>query len=189
MKIWLAALFIFSSSFAAAAVIEGVITSCQRGDEYCLQPPDSSREIKLTPGNQAVMRSLEKLVDGDHLTGSGVKSQRMFTLNGIDFVGLRKILGCWKADKQFLNIYDFSHLAYGIEKAKQIEYTIVPGNDDRWVIFFVDGQNVATGNLNIVDSKKILVEEIISETESPFGTQLTLERVSCRDKQTKINNY
>jgi hypothetical protein len=173
-------LFTLSSSFASAIMIEGYVTSCEKGTSYCLLTTGQmEREFKLAPGSVAVSRSLVKLSNGDLLTGSGVTSQSTFTLNGIDFVGLKKLIGCWSspANSKYY-FHNFSRVTTNdTHKTVTIDYTIVPGKDNQWVIFFIHDEDVITGNLEFISNDNLKISSVTDN--SVTLPDIYLQRFYC----------
>lgn len=116
---------------------------------------EKGRELYvLKSRNPDVYNQLQKLETGDWLIATGTydRDNDSMIIEAVDFVGLKKILGYWKAADSMFNFRDFSNVnfylladsrvdSYPVRKAKY-QYSVAPGSGSSWKVFFNDFRSV-----------------------------------------------
>lgn len=125
---------------------------------------DKGRELyELKSRNYDVYNQLQKLESGDFLIATGTydqKSDKMI-VEAVDFVGLRKLLGYWKAADSIFNFKDFNVVnfyllsdgntdGFAVRKARY-QYSVAPGSGSSWKVFFNDFRSIT---LTSIEFKK-----------------------------------
>lgn len=125
---------------------------------------EKGRELyELKSRNYDVFNQLQKLESGDFLIASGTYDQKSdhMIVETVEFVGLRKILGYWKASDSIFNFKDFNNVnfyllsdgnteGFAVRKARY-QYSIAPGSGSSWKVFFNDFRSIT---LTSIEFKK-----------------------------------
>ena len=119
---------------------------------------------------------LEKLNTGDFITGSGSTINNEIVLDTIDFVGFKKLIGYWESGRNSLYFQSFSKvfatLPYEIiaQDTGTLSYSIAPGENNSWKIFFATLSKVVMANLEFGESSITL--KFFNQTESLINTMV-----------------
>jgi len=124
--------------------------------------------LELSATNETVAADLDALETGDYLAGNGEYGPTRVTIDAIEFIGLRRLLGLWiDRDNQLMfNFRDFSRAGvrtFSNPGEKQLQYALVPDQANRWTIFLGDTQSVAVGILTHFQSV-VRIDMINSDT-------------------------
>lgn len=152
------ALFVSPPAQAAAESIQGVIAI--RGDQAYIRLRQMREPLPLHGKTQDLVVNLKKMRDGDFVVGRGeiLTDRNIVSLHSIDTVGLRQILGTWRASNQ--NVFEFRDFNHVIlydrisESAtlrpgpvRQMSYTLAPSTGENWSIFMADNKGIHIGEL------------------------------------------
>lgn len=113
--------------------------------------------------------SLRKLSTGDTLTASGKLSADNCTasIESIDFVGLKKMLGYWHSSDGLISVQDFTSLSYYPINLKDFQngrtyaevqpvnyrYSITPTSGKEWVLFLSDRNSTTFATIRFSKSR------------------------------------
>ena len=157
-------------------------------DGLFLVPQNSANRYVLVAGNEDVRASLDRLDKGDFITGQGSfdSVDQRWTVNSIDYVGLKKLLGRWVGGDGVMVFEDFSRMKYSPRLAKQsvgstpydyekdFRYTLSPSDGEEWALFLSDSKSTtfatvefeAGNSLTSLNQSKINIVMKIYESES-----------------------
>ena len=152
----------------AGASLEGKVH--RLNGELILTMAEDGREFRLFTRNSYVMTDLQKLEDGDYLSGTGWihENSSAVEVTAVEFVGLSKMLGLWHtSDWRVFDFKNFSQLdlylptkskALNALHLRSLRYTVAPDGGTDWSILIVDSNSVDVGNLFVrKDSMRIEV--------------------------------
>jgi hypothetical protein len=122
----------------------------------------------LHAGTIDVADDLMGLESGDFLAGHGDLTDGVFVLEGVEFIGLRRILGRWldQEDKVIFNFQDYGRAVVKstVQKTqKQLQYVLVPEDRKSWTIFLGDLKTVMIGTLTL-SGKSMKIDLLNSKT-------------------------
>lgn len=170
---YISTLLIFISFPVLAEKFSGFV-SIEKNQLYLVMKnakESSSNRFLIHSLNQETQNSLSKLRDRDLITGVGTFTKdNSILVEGIDFVGLRQLLGVWVSDAAWVNFKDFTtvNVYYqdeGTQKS-QLEYSVTTGSVDTnydWTIFFAGDNNVIVAGL-ILNKQKATFQFFDAET-------------------------
>ena len=103
----------------------------QVDETYQFMDLDTLVTYPVKAANSSVQEALQKLADFDTITGFGSKDSESpyLTIETIDFVALRRLLGQWKTDDKwsFVNFEDYTRVVFRSGKNKaEYKYAIAP---------------------------------------------------------------
>lgn len=168
MKTFLINLVIIVFSLSASAeVIQGVLA--KTSDGYFVQHPQTQSWVKVVPIASAVNQDLEKLDDGDFLTGSGTFSLTQLTLNSIEWVGLKKVIGQWlSTQREFYDFVDFTKLRLWViitdddgspvRRRWDLEYSVSPNDGNDWLLYLTNRQKVVLGVMQFDPKNRLTIK-------------------------------
>lgn len=174
----LALSFLFCSS-AFALSIEGRVVI--KKSEILLIDQADRKAYSLT-GSTFNMNALKKLKTGDFLSfeGSRDSHKSTITVNALNYVGLRALLGVWIADDSscyhFSSFTEFSISSHitgkrcnDLTQSPYYTYITSPGTKD-WVLL-ISGQRASyVGDLKFLSSREIQIDLFDSETGDTLRT-------------------
>ncbi len=114
----------------------------------------SGHLYKLISNSAEVSETLPKLEEGDLVSGFGQidNSSKVASLQSLNFIGLKRLLGMWWTNMGFADIQTFSEMNFYLEKStsvqtdatikKSYQYSISPTVSPSWVIFLADEKTV-----------------------------------------------
>lgn len=157
--------FQLSSSFALAEEVKFQGFIRKQGSETLLIPDTQGPQLILYSSEPQMRSTIEKLSDGDFATGvaTSLVGTRL-VVDSIDFVGLKKILGMWKASKTIFSFKSFNLLSVlDVKDAdpffknwQDFRYSVSPSEGQSWKVFIANKNSVALGTLEINPSFVIL---------------------------------
>ena len=144
---------LFASS-SKAATYSGVISKFA-GKVFLIRSDNTSNPLEMRTLTAEGNKILERLEPGDFLEGSGSIVNQALVLDSIDFVALAELLGTWKNGPYWISFKDFSNaLVYlssqaTAKKPTPMQYSIVPGDNNSWRIFFSEQDKVISAVLTL----------------------------------------
>lgn len=188
MKYLMFLLFIFTTPLVLGAQsVTGFLT--RSGDKFYLTPSKSSNRYLILPEDLDVVSSLERLNNGDLITGHGSidTTNKKLRLISVDYVGLRKILGPWVGSEGQLMFKDFSTMKFSPRfssksnrenprKAyqKEFRYTLSPSEGEEWALFLSDDKS--TTFATVAFGKRKITMKIYESESGRIIRTLKLER-------------
>lgn len=180
-----------SSSVASAEAIHG--TLFRTGTQALVRligEPSSSRYYRLLPQTNEAAVVLARLETGDTLVGNAdIDPQKMtISLETVDFVGLRKIIGFWNtATKGVMNFRSYSEVStYALPWAstsssvistqKQFKYTVTPAAGSDWVMFLSDNRETQMAFLDLKETEATI--RILDSKTGDVSSVLRLQKIS-----------
>jgi hypothetical protein len=100
LNLLLVVLLVFSSSFATAALTEGVVQRSE-GSLYYFSDSLNGRNIAAVPGNSVIEAQMRRLSAGDFVSfeATSVKNIDVLTISAINYISLGLLLGVWLGDE------------------------------------------------------------------------------------------
>ena len=147
-------LLLLAFSEAHATKILGLVK--HKSNQICLHIAETNKTYKLMAQTAEVQKSLDKLKDGDLISGQGQLKlvNNTIALNSINYVGLKKILGLWISKDQFnYDFKDYENLSLSapiLSQANDITYRVTPGDNDNWSIIFLNSNSVKVGKISFI---------------------------------------
>ena len=114
----------------------------------------SGHIYKLKSEDKEVMATLQKLEDGDLISGTGLldNATKFVALHSLTFIGLKRLLGFWWTSFGFAEIQTFSEMSFyqpllreaqkSYSTKKSYQYSISPSANTSWVVFLSDDKTV-----------------------------------------------
>ena len=160
----------------------------KKGNEFFFNPQNSKLVYEVYALNTDVNESLNRLDNGDFISGSGTLDPQCNKINiqSIDYVGLQKLLGPWITGDGTLVFKDFSTMRFtprfGELKVdtrlswyqKEFHYSISPKDSNEWALFMSDDTNTTFATVEFT-RKRIIMKIFESESGNIVRT-LKLER-------------
>lgn len=188
MRILLFVLTIVSSTAAFAGLpVSGTIS--RAGQSLFLISSDPCNRYELTTRNEPAMDSLLKLSDGDTITATGTKDPGtcQISVETIDYVGLKRLLGVWYSKEAVVTIRDFNEMSFypptvsdmptGLDSnatAVNYKYSLVPSEGKEWVLFLSDTRTTTFATLQF--SKGPVIMKIYSESGAVTKTMVLFRK-------------
>ncbi len=147
-------------------------------DPYRFIEADTLKSYKLRAATDVAKKAIMKLNNFDGITGvATLYDDQTLLLESVEFVGLRRLLGKWKAEKEIYQFVDYNRLqvSSATDKKTNMSYALSPGVGDSWRLFFTDDQSVTLGSLEI-QNEKAQIQIFDTDTGSVLKT-LPLVRV------------
>lgn len=149
---------------ASADSLSGTISVS--GLRILFVPDSASTPFTVQAPSAGTAAILGRLSDGDSIIATGTLDARnnIASIESVDFVGLRKVIGRWhirdaKGLMRFNTYQDvdvFSiALANGnssIVAQKSLKYTVSPANNGDWIMFLSDDRSTQMGSFTLTDS-------------------------------------
>ncbi|MCX7977697.1 MAG: hypothetical protein N2578_01705 [Bdellovibrionaceae bacterium] len=152
-------LFYLSAPSFALVPVTGTIVNLPTGKG--IELPEGKQLVVRTE-NEDIRRQISYLEAGDVMAGTGRIEGRVITLEGLDFVGLRKVLGYWTANETLVNFSSFSDVrVIAFQKTpenslrrieRRFKYSLSPGSGREWIIFVSDDQSTLLGSISVRQS-------------------------------------
>lgn len=164
---------------ASSTVIEGFLSKDASG--YVLLESETQKSFRLRAANSETQKNLDKLNNFDFISGLGeFISEDIVLLDSVELVGLRKLLGLWRATDGLINFLDYSSLSIFIEQQSDItrynfNYAVTPSTGEQWKIFLTDSKSVILGSLSFKRSKLHL--EMYDPKTGNIAAKFTLTKV------------
>ncbi len=151
----LALLFVACTSMAQADTFAGVISKVNT-NVYLLPSAGVSGSLEVKTLTSDVQKNLLRLESGDYMEASGSLVGNALVLNSIDFVALAALLGTWKNGDHWIIFRDFSNALVSLqgtvdssERPVAMPYSIIPGVNNTWKIFFSSVNRVISASLSL----------------------------------------
>lgn len=174
-------LFVLTTVFTATALcaqpVAGVLV--QEGNQLFVSGDTFCSRYLVLPKNYEVLSQLKKLTPGDEITASGDKNlvDCSLTLESVDYVGLRRLLGMWLSNEALIKVKDFKSLSfYPLERvssvgnsrptsdvlsadpAKAVDYTysLTPTEGKEWVVFLSDSTKTVFATISLSKGSAVM---------------------------------
>lgn len=194
MRVLLFVLTFVSSTMAVAAQpVSGIIA--RKGQDILLQSNDACSFYRLDTKNSDAQVALEKLSPGDSLlTASGLfdKDACVVSIDSVDYVGLKKMLGNWISKEGLISVHDFKTLSFYPEaktdlkrvfekpddftvgKSVQYTYSVTPSDGKEWVMFLSDTESTTFATIQF--SKDVAIMKLYDSDNGNVTKTLILTR-------------
>jgi hypothetical protein len=159
--------FIFLLSVTPFAVSAETFSGIVKRSNYKVELLTPSKRFSLFASNSLVARDLGKLSTGDYLQGYGDVRSSYISVESVDFVGLRSLIGRWQSDDDtILRIANFRQmqvfspsraLPTSYDPPLNVEYAITPQDSTFWSILMNTRSEVQTGAVRIDDDQFTLI--------------------------------
>lgn len=146
----LVAFLITDSAWSATKInIKGYLVL--ESDPYRFIEADTLKSYKLRAATDVAKKAIMKLNNFDGINGvATLYDDQTLLLESVEFVGLRRLIGKWKAESEIYQFMDYNRLQVsGLNKKIQMNYALSPGLGDSWRLFFTDEESVTLGSLEI----------------------------------------
>lgn len=152
--------FCFSQSLHAELINFAGYVSITNGSLYI---SDGRTGYQLKPGTAKATQDLGKFVNGDYLSGVAERiSPNLLLVRGIDFVGLKRILGSWISGNtrydftSFINVRASADAFPAIATAPHSpgtvtdwKYSLAPGKSNVWKMLISNASKVNVAELAV----------------------------------------
>jgi len=188
MKYILFLLATFSFQFVLGVQAFGGFLT-KKGNDYFFTPKSSALFYKIAPMTPDVQASLERLENGDFVAGNGTLDtiNKNLSIESVDYVGLRKLLGPWVGTDGTMVFKDFSTMRFtpryreikldsGLTKyQREFRYSVTPGDGNEWALFLSDDKSTTFATVEFTKNKVVIMKIFESESGKIVRT-LKLER-------------
>lgn len=187
MKYILFLLATFSFQFVLGVqAFSGYLT--KRGGDYYFTPKSSELYYKIVPLAFSVQDSLNRLENGDFISGNGSLDtiNKKLSIESVDYVGLRKLLGPWVGTEGTMVFKDFSTMRFTprfreikmdsrlTNYQKEFRYSISPSDGNEWALFLSDDKSTTFATVEFTKNKVIM--KIFESESGKIVRTLKLER-------------
>lgn len=120
--------------------------------QYTFIDLQTLRSFPVKAANKNVKDALLKLTDFDTITGIGSLNEKdeALTIEAIDFVSLRRLLGQWKGDKATVHFQTSSKVVFKSDNQETLyHYAIAPSVDESWRLLLTDDSSVVLGRVTL----------------------------------------
>ncbi|HEX7676105.1 MAG TPA: hypothetical protein VF412_18155 [Bdellovibrio sp.] len=188
MRVLLFVLTFVSTTWAGAVQpVAGVII--RTGQDILLQSDDTAcASYRIETKSADAQSALQKLAPGDTITATGLidKSVCTASIESIDYVGLKRMLGNWFSKDGLITVRDFTNLQffptgnteisknYDIVKPIEYKYSLTPSDGKEWVLFLSDNQSTTFATIQF--SKDIAIMKIFDSDSGEVKKTMILNR-------------
>lgn len=152
---------------------------------------NNSRLYRLSSSHSESQRIIRRLEEGDFVMGTGEvnSTNGIVSLDGVDFVGLRRIIGLWNTvnskglvnfrSYSDMNVYSLILQSDGLSQVsarKNFKYTVTPGTNSDWVVFMSDEKETQMGYLKVENQKATL--QLMNPKTGDISTTLELQKLA-----------
>jgi hypothetical protein len=152
-----------SAGAFAAQPVGGVVAI--DGRNMYLKSEDPCHRYLVVSKSESSLSALVKLAAGDFFTATGLKNPGDCTVSieTVEYVGLRRMLGNWYSRDAVINVQDFNSMKYYpaqsvVTKGDRVytqvsanpveyNYSLVPGSGKEWVLFLSDSKSTTFGTI------------------------------------------
>lgn len=175
-----------STTALASQSFRGTMTRI--GDQLFLTTSTNSM-ARVTSSLEDVNKTLRRLGNGDSISGTATfdSSGRWASIEAIDFVGLRRLIGIWNATNasSFMNFRSYQDLnvvllgpqADGpgiVTTQKEFKYTVTPATGDDWVLFLSDAQQTQMGLMDLRENSATI--QLLNPQTGSVSNVIELQR-------------
>lgn len=160
----------------------------KRGNAYYFTPKSSELFYKITALTPDVQDSLDRLENGDFIAGNGSldTTNKKLSIESVDYVGLRKLLGPWIGSEGTMVFKDFTTMRFTprfrdinmdsrlTNYQKEFRYSITPSDNNEWGLFLSDENNTTFATVEFTKNKVIM--KIFESESGKIVRTLKLER-------------
>ena len=175
-------IILLSSVSGFAETIHGTISIDQ--GIYYITPLKSTKRFMLKSTSIDAAEQIKRLKNKDFLVGNGDIKDTYIVLLSVDFVGLRELIGVWmdELETSLFNFHDFSNVSLyypggtKLVLIDRLQYSIAPGSNDEWKVFFTDANHVRLATLSLEKNQASL--QFYDTQSGEISKTVELERVS-----------
>ncbi len=160
----------------------------KKGTNYYFTPKSSALFYMILAENPDVQDSLSRLENGDFLAGNGTldTTNKRLSIETVDYVGLRKLLGPWVGSEGTMVFKDFSTMRFtprfrdiNLESRltnyqKEFRYSVTPSDGNEWGLFLSDDKSTTFATVEFTKNKVIM--KIFESESGKIVRTLKLER-------------
>lgn len=169
------------TTFSSAEQLTGYFRN--NAGSYSIKPHSKNNVIQLFSYSVDVEDIFQRLKTGDLVTLSGELTEQSFVVTGVDFIGLRELLGIWATtSNEVFHFQSFTtaskYLAANGSQPPQAEnyqYSLSPDDDHKWRIFLSTDTEVLIGILRI--KKNTAVLQLIDSETGETSKDIELTRI------------
>jgi hypothetical protein len=186
MKKLVFALIVLIFQTAFALQFDGDIVRI--GDKNYINIKSENKNYLLAGNSPIIAMYLNKLSDGDFVSVEGNKTSNLtvMSVDSINYVGLRALLGTWTAEESFC--YNFnSHTDFSISiqigkvclaanSTNDYTYLMNP-HSQQWVMLVAGQHGSYVGDVSIINKKSVVIDLYDSQTGNIIR-HLSLKKVS-----------
>ncbi|WP_413584270.1 hypothetical protein [Bdellovibrio sp. HCB274] len=181
-----------SAVVASAQTVGGTVAL--KGQQMFLKTDDPCNNYLVASNNETALSALVKLAPGDVITATGKKNPAHCTVSieSVEYVGLRRMLGNWYSSEAVINVQDFNTMKFyaaqkisetGNKDYKSISqtpieysYSLVPSSGKEWVMFLSDSKSTTFGTIQFHRGSAVL--KIYSSDTGALNKTLILYRMT-----------
>lgn len=171
---------VFSCSAWAGRPLSGFIVK-EEGKTYILVSEKNRRYEVAKSSSTSSLNNISKLSSGDFIFGNGNLNDQTESVevDGIDYVGLKKLIGAWVSQEGVFYFKNFTDLLlYTVSKntalRSDLRYSTAPAAGDQWVLFISDKKATTLATIEL-SSSQATMQLFDSETGAVVKT-LNLKR-------------
>jgi hypothetical protein len=179
------ALILTSSGLFSVAHAESIGGSIHRfGGQFLVSlSNENGRLFRISSPRSDTTEAIKKLEQGDYIMASAFvdRDAGSISVDSIDFVGLRRIIGMWntsdaKGMMTFRNYWDLNVDALVLQESgprvarRNFKYTVTPSEAGNWVMFLSDDKETqmallevskSTATIRLLNSQNGSVQQVI----------------------------
>ncbi|MEK2688558.1 hypothetical protein [Bdellovibrio sp. GT3] len=185
MRLLFFVLTLVTSAVAIAANTVGG-TVALKGQQMFLKTDDPCNNYLVASNNEIALSALVKLAPGDVITATGKKNPAHCTvsIDSVEYVGLRRMLGSWYSTEAVITVEDFNSMKfYAAEKDHkwsqtpiEYNYSLVPASGKEWVMFLSDSKSTQFGTIQFSRGSAVL--KMYSSDTGALNKTLILYRMT-----------
>lgn len=160
----------------------------KKGSDYYFTPKSSELFYKISALTWDVQDSLDRLESGDFIAGNGTMdtTNKKLSVESVDYVGLRKLLGPWVGTEGTIVFKDFSNMGFTprfrdikldsrlTNYQKEFRYSVTPSDGNEWGLFLSDDKSTTFATVEFAKNKVIM--KIFESESGKIVRTLKLER-------------
>lgn len=131
---------------------------------------DECPRFQVDTSSNHALRTIKKLGSGDAITASGTlhPDSCKVTVDSVDYVGLKKLIGYWHSSEGIIKVHDFTSISvfptaesdfYKLFNSLQTidyRYSITPTNGKEWVVFISNAAGTTFATIDLKQNSAIL---------------------------------
>lgn len=170
-------------------VFQGYLS--KKNSSYYFSPANLDASYRVIPITLNVEKNLKRFENGDFIIGSGAVDtlHNKISIESVDYVGLRRLLGLWVGSDGVMIFKDFSTMSFtppfsGVEEnkvgsnlnqyQKEFRYSMSPSDGNEWALFVSDTKGTSFATMEF--SHKNVTMKIFESESGRIVRTLKLER-------------
>lgn len=156
----------------------------RQGSVSILHEENTGKKLRVVATSLESQKALSLLKKDDYIVGYGsLRGPSELSLDTVDYVGLRQLLGFWiEPGQTIFNFENFKqvsvvNLSQDLERLfkKNYDYIIAPGDENSWKIFLSDEKSVKLARLIL--ARDLMSLELYDSDTGDVIQKMTLRRI------------